>query len=169
MMAAVTMFPVPAQANPIVWSLQGVMFDDLASATGSFTYDALTGTYSRWNISVTAGPNFTAYTYQPVVDQGFFFVNSVNQVDFVAFPSGTTGRFLHLTFLSPLTDAGGTIALSIAGMGADRSLECNNCGIVRFITGGAVTSVPEPSTLTLVGSAVLIGGLIKRLRTKRSA
>jgi hypothetical protein len=163
---AVTMFAQPVSANPIVWTLEGITFADGGTATGNFTYNAATDTYSNWNISVTAGPSFTAYTYQPVVDTGFLGIHSDLQVDFVAFPPATSGRYIRLTFVGPLTDAGGAITLRTDLSG----YECNNCSVLRYITGGSVTTapaaVPEPSTLVLSASGVLIGGLIKRFASQ---
>ena len=47
------MFAQPAQADPMVWTLEGVTFDTGATATGSFNYDAATNHYQNVNISVT--------------------------------------------------------------------------------------------------------------------
>jgi hypothetical protein len=166
LLAAESIFALSANADPIVWSLQGIRFDDSATATGSFTYDALTNTFTNWNISVTAGPNFTAYTYRPGVDSGFVGIHSDSQVDFVAFPPLTTGRYVRLTFLSSLTSVGGTI-----GLKTDHTdWECDNCSVFRYITAGAVTTtaqVPEPSSLMLVAVVLLIGGLISDKRKFR--
>src|SRR2546423_1702207 len=104
----------PLHAGPILWQLVGVTFNDSATASGTFTYDSVTDTYSAWNISVTPGI-FTAYTYQPGVDSGFVGTHSASQVDFVAFPPATSGRFIHLAFASPLSGAGGTDPLLTGG------------------------------------------------------
>jgi hypothetical protein len=97
---------VPAKATPVDWFLQSVTFDDGGTASGSFTYDAALDGYSNWNITVTPG-TLTAYNYLPAVDGGFEGVHSASAVDFVASPDGL-GRYVRLTFVDPLTDAGGT-------------------------------------------------------------
>jgi hypothetical protein len=44
----------PAYASPIVWTLEDVTFQDGATASGSFSYDATVDDYSAWNIFVSA-------------------------------------------------------------------------------------------------------------------
>ena len=153
---------VPLQATPIVWQLAGVTFTDGATASGAFTYDAALDLYSAWNIRVTPGI-FTAYNYRPGVDAGFLGIHPTGQVDFVAFPPATSGRFVRLTFSSPLTGAGGTDLLRTDNSG----WECDNCGVHRFITAGAVTSIPEPSNLMLVPAAIAITGLLRKVPYRR--
>ena len=74
LMTAIAMFAQTAQADPIVWTLEDLVFNDGTMVTGSFTYDAGTNTYSNWNISVnavtTAVFGFSTYTYSSGVDQG---------------------------------------------------------------------------------------------------
>jgi hypothetical protein len=89
-----------------------VTFDDGQHATGSFVFNAATGDYSAWNISVTAGTlPFSAYDYKPVVDSGFLGFHTSSFVELVAFPPGTGGRFVHLGFANALTDTGGLVNL----------------------------------------------------------
>jgi hypothetical protein len=157
--AAVAFFAasVPLRAAPITWQLGGVTFSDGATASGTFIYDASLDTYSAWNISVTAGI-FTTFNYQLGVDGGFVGNHPAGQVDFVAFPSGTPGRYLRLAFSSPLTGRGGTHLLLTDHSG----YECNNCSTFRYITGGAVstiTAVPEPPSITLISVALTLLGL----------
>ena len=151
---------VPLYSSPIVWQLAGVTFGDGATAAGSFTYDAASDLYSAWNIHVTAG-TLTAYHYQPGIDGGFLGIHPAGQVDFVAFPPTTSGRYVRLAFVSPLSDAGGFDLLRSDNSG----FECDNCSTLRFITGGAVASVPEPSNLTLLTVAIGLVGLLKRRRS----
>ena len=160
---------VPLHAAPITWQLVGVTLDDGATASGSFVFDAdaffFPDRYSDWNIIVTSGI-FSAYNYQSGVDFGFTSGFSPSAVSFVAAPpNSATGRYLHLSFSSPLTDAGGTILL-----GTDHSLidtssfECNNCFTQRYITTGAVTSTPEPSNIGLVAATLAIASLLLKAR-----
>jgi hypothetical protein len=46
--------PIDAHAAPVTWTLDNVVFDDGATATGSFVYDRDTNTYST--ISITTNP-----------------------------------------------------------------------------------------------------------------
>src|SRR5262245_15913115 len=129
-----------AFAIPITWSLQNAVFGEGATATGSFTYDVNTDTYSAWNISVTAG-TFPAFNYNPSVS--FVGVHSSNAVDFVENVGASVDRYIRLAFSTPLTNAGGLVSLDLVS-----SYECNNCDIFRRFTSGSVTStaVPEPSS-----------------------
>ena len=61
------MSALPAQADPIIWTLHGVTFDDGGTATGRFTYDAATNTYYDWNVSVTGAFHRGDFTYMLVV------------------------------------------------------------------------------------------------------
>jgi hypothetical protein len=149
---------VPIQASPITWQLGGVSFSDGAMASGTFTYDVASDLYSAWNIVVTPGI-LSAYDYLPGLDSGFVGIHPPGQVDFVAFPSNTTGRYVRLAFASPLTGAGGTDFLLTNGSG----YECDNCNVQRFITSGKVTAVPEPSDLTLVSAGFAMAGLLGRM------
>ena len=80
----------------------------------------------------------------------------------MAFPPATPGRYVRLTFSSPLTGAGGTDLLRTDNSG----YECDNCSIRRYITGGVVASVPEPSNLTMIPIALAIAALLRRVRLR---
>ena len=163
--AAVGIFSDTTQADPIVWTLQGVTFDDGGTATGSFTYDAGTTIYSDWNISVQG------FIYMPNAFPVSFASGNDSTVTFVFSIPRVFGRSLTLTFLSPLTNTGGTSGL----VGAPESFErfASRLGTTtRFITAGSVTTapaaVPEPSTLALLASGIFIGGLVKILQLRRT-
>jgi Repeat of unknown function (DUF5648) len=47
------------------WTLTGVQFEDGALATGYFGYDDATNTIANWNIRVSGGRSFLAFTYTP--------------------------------------------------------------------------------------------------------
>jgi len=44
----------PAQAAVVQWTLEGVGFDDGATASGSFYWDSASSQISAWNIQVDA-------------------------------------------------------------------------------------------------------------------
>ena len=61
----VLMLSVAAHAQPLTWILQNVTFDDGGTASGSFTFDATTGSDSNVNIATTAGTVLTGNTLKP--------------------------------------------------------------------------------------------------------
>jgi len=168
--ASVGMFSHTAQADPIVWTLQGVTFDDGGTATGSFIYDAATNTYSSWDIATTRGfAVILPFTYGSSAD---LFEPSASQVGFhfELVPLGFR-RNLNLTFLSPLTDAGGTIG--ILSQSYEYDVESHSgLPVIRHITAGSVSTgpaaVPEPATFVLLANGILVGGLIKLVQIRRT-
>ena len=162
-----------ASANPILWSLVGVTFDDGGTATGSFVYDADTNTYSNIFITTTAASAFGGATYTLINDiaddptaSGIYLVTSLPATP------GLPG--LMMGFLN-LTNAGGTIAPPDFGISEGniydnpRALlpQRSNLALVGGLTG-VPEPVPEPSSFIL--SIVPLGALAffalkRRLRT----
>lgn len=161
--AALLAAALPAQAVPITYTLQDVRFEDGASATGSFTFDANTGTASDWTISVSEG-FLSSFTYH-TTNTHLAIANLLN-ANSLLFSTGL--RYINFAFDSALTNAGGTHALRTGSA----SYECTNCDMVRYIAAGSVTSlsaeVPEPATALLMLPAAL-GLFAARRRAARKA
>lgn len=151
-----------AHAVPITWTLENVTFTDGASATGSFTIDADDQVWSAFNISTTAGPSLSAFTYDPT-NSGLYF-NGFGPNSFTIMPANGQ-RYLTFSFLTALTDAGGTVAIHTPA-----SWECYNCSPWRNMSGSVTTvapaEVPEPGTLALMLPAIGMLGWVSRRRRK---
>jgi len=150
----------PAAASPLIWTLSGVAFDDAGTASGSFVFDADTGTVSNWNISVAGGntTDFPPVTYDTSSATGTYY--SWLTVPYFDFAIGS--RQLRIKPTSPLTNAGGAAALDLANI--NYNLECFNCSPARIIAKGALVSAPEPGAFTLHVAALLALGVITSLR-----
>lgn len=154
----------PSSAVPLTWYVLGV-WEDGGGLSGSFVYDAdigVLGLYSDAQLFTTAGSLYDGESY---LDPSPGFLGSSVASAFVTdggIADLTGSAALGLTYMDPLTNAGGTIDLF-----APDTIEafCNNpsCfsagGVVRRLTWGKLSTdpsaVPEPGTAALLG----IGGL----------
>jgi len=129
--AALGMFFIMAgaHADPILWTLNDVVFDDEGTATGSFIFDATTGTYSDISIVTVGGGArvvgsggagtgsvWPGATYAFWGGAGSFPSRALIADEFADLDTlpGTISGFsgiLIMMFASDLTDDGGTIAL----------------------------------------------------------
>jgi hypothetical protein len=155
LLAAAVLCVGAAQATPVTWTLQGVTFSDGATASGWFSYDADTHVSSAFNLSTSSGTELDAFSYNAA--NSHFFDNAYLPAS-VSWFSNSGTPYLSLLALAPLTNAGGTLDLSGA------SYECTNCMNFRTVTGGTITSVPEPATYSLLLAGAGLMGLLARRR-----
>jgi hypothetical protein len=94
-----------ALAAPVTWYLKGVFFDGGAAAEGSFEYDAETNAYTRVNI-ITSGLIQDQLFNQD--NESFSFNYTSSEVLKI-----TENSQLTLAFEKPLTEAGGTVNISV--------------------------------------------------------
>ncbi len=163
-----------ANASTTFWSLSGVTFDDGATASGTFTFDTVTGLVTAAHITTTDGL-LTGYTYDAsnsAVGNDEFQLNSFYAVEI---PDLT--RDIELAFAAPLS-AGGVDNLLVGNpnnFAAPGSYECNDCLIVRqVVSGRAVESrdhvlpdgprVPEPATWAMMIMGFGLAGTAMRRR-----
>ncbi|MCU1285303.1 MAG: putative exosortase interaction protein [Acidobacteriales bacterium] len=160
---------VSAFADNVTWSLNNVSFNDGATATGSFTYNADTNAVSNWNLTTSSTDAFGGSNYN-TGNSSEFTQNLGNPVDSFIFYIGLLQ--LRFTPVTGLTNAGGNISLDLATAGGGSGgVECYNCSPYRVITSGSLSAegnannpVPEPSSLMLMGSGLI--GLGAGLRRK---
>jgi hypothetical protein len=149
---------VVANAMPVEWTIDSLVFDDGGKGSGTFTYDADTNSYSAIEMIVTtAGTDFAGASYTWVVG------NSTGLLARVAPLEGLPA--LELTFAASLTDAGGVIA--IVGAGEFRcGPECSYpVSTLRGISSGQISAVPIPAAVWLFGSALAGLGWLRRKQT----
>jgi hypothetical protein len=147
-----------ANAAPVLWAVDSLLFDDGGTGSGTFTYDADTNTYANIDIVTTAGTEFDGAPYMAVID------SAPNDSDYLAvmvYPL-EGAHLLELSFAASLTNAGGVIAIE----GVGESLCGQECMYpvlqLRDITSGQISAVPVPAAVWLFGSALAGLGWMRR-------
>jgi len=168
----------PAHADPLLFTLSGVTFEDGAIAVGSFVFDPDTQTYGQFDITTGVGvtlDNYMGHEYSPVLGYDASFSDNS--------PSSSTFAFFiqpapYLNLVSdPITGPGsfnlhpgqsfGFGSFSGSGEFVDDQLDA------RMITDGSlvvtsldVAAVPEPSTWTV---GILVAMALPILERRRLA
>ena len=151
----------PVKASPITWYLSTLNFTFGAGpeltaggvGTGSFTYDAVTNTYSAWNINVSgfgyppANGLFTpATSYVSFASAEYFDLTSLSG-------QGTLEIGFFSTFnppnQEPLPNSGSVDVLANLAPAPPFS-------IYSWQTEGTASTVPEPASVNLI----LLGGVV---------
>jgi len=144
-----------ANADPILWTLTTLNFDSGAGiqfanggmASGFFTYNADTNTYSDWNIDVfDFGAGFNQGNALATAATSFIQFATPQSFD-LSYSSGQA--FFDLFFDVPLTDSGGDVKVFA------NVVDAGNAFFSWQAQGTASGVVPEPSSTLL-----LLGGIV---------
>jgi IPTL-CTERM motif len=142
-----------ADAAPVTFTLRGVTFQDGATASGSFDYDANTNTYSNVNITTTGGTILPGATYafvctppctnnQPTSQLALFLTTTP--------ASDQTNQFgLGLVFAAPLTTVFKAVPLAV--------------GVEATCTGTTCGALDEPGRVLIAGEVTLFAGPVPTL------
>ena len=161
--AFVLMLAAPlTHAIPIRWTLDGVVFNDGTVASGAFTFDASSVSYSDLLIS-TLGATELTYTVDDLAPV-FFGVgrNGVEMIDgFI--PNDNLGKnILNFRFAGALTDAGGRLDLVDSFpsfQGRCTRADCTFASVDRQVIRGSVRGTPinEPAipALLMIGFSLI--------------
>jgi len=161
----------------LTWTLSGVTFDDGATATGSFDYDAGTNTYSNIAITVSGFTNAPVYgplgsdpfTYtDPVVlgfstDDNLIFAQQITTPDPASNCFDSCLRQMIISFETSLNSLGGTIAID-PNVVSNEYLERFGANDAHNIIGGSFTAapVPVPAAAWLFATALGVLGWSRR-------
>ncbi len=148
-------------AEPVTWTLSGVTFGDGGTASGSFVYDAADPTsrvVSSWSISVAGGDTttFPPVTYDQISSNASYDTNSpFDEINYglIMDLKAPSSRSLRLPGTSGFTNAGGTIPVNIAGVGA---AECYSCGPARLYTAGNLIGTAPPTLTSAASTSFLL-------------
>ena len=153
--------PLPSFASTIVWTLEGVVFDDGGTATGTFATDSTTGAVTSFNIVTTAGTALGGAAYNSSSYLAFNNYFPYPNTFAIAADNILALPFINFGFSNPLTSAGTNTLLVDINLPVEQvAFECgnNDCGaddaVVRFATEGSaigvVEAIPEPSTWAML-------------------
>jgi hypothetical protein len=150
-----------ANAAPVTWTIDSLLFDDGGTGSGTFSYDASTNAYSNIDILTIAGSDFGGASYSSVNPYG---PNGAEYLVAMIVPLEGAPT-LALSFAAPLTHAGGIITIG----GGGEAICGQECMIpvfgLRDISSGQISAVPVPAAVWLFGSALAGLGWLKRRKT----
>jgi hypothetical protein len=169
LLAPLVLAATAAQALPVQWVLTDVEFDDGATATGSFIYDALADSFSAVSVA-TAGGVLPDTAYAAVLFGGAW--DALLVADPLADLTGETA--LQLVFQQPLTAAGGFVDLTAVNpFFSSFELVCfdGDCiaaDIARtMVAGGLVgTVIPVPAAWLFMASGLGVFAALRRWRRR---
>ena len=157
---SLSLWMTTALAAPVVWDLSGT-FQDGGTASGSFTYDADTSTYSAISIDTTAGSTITTGNSYDITKAEIGCATStvVCLLDSFDGPDYTLNLLLNLAWSTSLTNAGGTISIAVAREYTCVNSDCSRGQApTRSLDAGSITANPAAPTYSVGGSVTGLTG-----------
>jgi hypothetical protein len=143
------LMPILASASVVRWTFNNVKFDDGATLSGYFDYDATSQAFLDRSIAVAGGntatfPNLTYTSTNSFVE--IFDSPQINGQTILFRSNPPSTRFVSISVLAPLSNGGGNLVFATTGDFIGH--ECYNCAPFRVITAGAsITGVATQFTL----------------------
>ena len=148
------LFSAMAEAIPVTWTLENVVFEDGGTAYGSYTYDADTNIFTNLSITTTAGSIITiGQTY--TLGCNYSGCGNLDDVVVAETPASYPPVFGFILD-APMTNNGGSLAMLIGPCQTSCEFSADAQSF-RNVISGSVSAVPIPPAVWLFGSA--LGGL----------
>jgi len=155
-----------ANADPVLWTLSTLKFDfgtgfalaNGGKASGFFTYDADTNTYSDWNIDVSdfgAGFNQGNALVTPATSSLQFATPQLFDLSY-----SSSQAFFDLFFVVPLTDSGGDVEVFANVVDAGNAF-------YSWQAPGTASAVPEPASAVFLLAGIGFCALCVFLHQRR--